>query len=118
MEEKRRFFRLDVSAEVHWTKSQSISEASLSSVSETRNLSPLGLCLVLYDRLRQGDILTLEIALPSGTVIKCRGEVRWIREFEAAARKSRLLYDVGLELLDPGTHVRETLKKFLQDSSV
>lgn len=116
MEEKRKFFRLDVSTEVHWTKSPSLSEPPLSSTNSSLNISPLGICLLLYDRLNEGDVLSLEIVLPTGTVVKCRGQVRWIKEFELAGHRRRLVYDVGLELLDPGTHVREALKKFLMDA--
>jgi len=113
MEEKRKFFRLDVSVEVRWTKSALAAKPSQVSRDQSRNLSEFGICLILFEKVEKGQTLHLEIVLPSAVNVKCLGQVRWIKEFEIITHKNKMLYEAGLELLDLGTGGRQALKAFI-----
>ncbi len=110
MEEKRKFIRLDVNVGVKWKK---IKEASLTA-DIAKNISEGGICLIANEKVAIGDLLDLEIELPTGKKITSKGKVAWVNEFEIIIGKMQMKrYDVGAEFLGISDEDREEIEKFI-----
>lgn len=111
-EEKRRYPRLDINVDIEWKKiSAAATDAVIKGVS--KNISEGGICLLVYEKLNTGDILSLDIKLPSGKMIRSRGKVAWIKEFEIIGQKIEKGYDAGIELVDVNEEDKKVLKEFV-----
>lgn len=113
MEERRRFPRFDMNVNVKWDKIADVPESNVSDVDVTKNISSGGICLIVYERLAEGDRLNMEIELPTRKIIRAAGKVVWIHEFELIGKSSEKRYDVGVEFLDLKDEEREEIKNFL-----
>ncbi|MFH1691453.1 MAG: PilZ domain-containing protein [Candidatus Omnitrophota bacterium] len=110
-EEKRRYPRLDINVNINWKKvvENTASDTVVRGVS--KNISEGGICLIVYERLNIGDVVVLDIELPVGKVIKSRGKVAWVKDFEIIGREKG--YDVGVELIDISQQDRDILRNFV-----
>lgn len=111
-EERRRYPRLDINVDIEWKK---ISAAAANAVIKgvSKNISEGGICLLVYEKLNTGDILSLDIKLPSGRMIHSRGKVAWIREFEIIGQETERSYDAGIELIDVNEEDKKVLREFV-----
>jgi len=83
----------------------------------SRNVSAGGLCFVCDKELKQGDLLYIEVYLPSTKeVIPMRGEVRWCKPFSPSSddvsqkENKQYAFQTGVKLI--------SVKKELVDESI
>lgn len=69
-------------------------------VGQVKNISAVGICLILYDNVKIGTGLELEIYLPStASSILAKGRVVWVKEYKITSElKPR--FDAGIEFLE------------------
>ena len=69
-------------------------------VGQVKNISAVGICLILYDNVKIGTGLELEIYLPStASSILAKGRVVWVKEYKIISElKPR--FDAGIEFLE------------------
>lgn len=83
----------------------------------SRNISVEGLCFLSHKKVERGDLLHMEVYLPSAKdPIHMKGEVKWCRVLESSSgptpkkRKDNHIYHAGLMLLFVnGQPVHETI---------
>ncbi len=110
-DERRKFIRLNLSADITYTK---VADSSNRESSITRNISLGGLCIISYERLGVGDILKLAISFPdSGKTISAQAKVSWIKEFIIGDPTSGKRYDVGAEFINIDQKDREDINKYI-----
>ena len=78
-----------------------------------KNVSSLGICLIIYEKLEPGDRLSLTIELPNKRVIPTTGRVVWSRAFSVPGQNIPINFDVGIEFLDIKAEDRRMLKQFV-----
>lgn len=111
MQERRNYPRLDISVGVSWKKvgsSEQVAESDL-----TKNIAAGGICLIVFEKVVLGDILFLELTLPTKQTIVCRGRVVWVRDLGILGKEAQRKFDVGIEFVDISSEDRETIKKFV-----
>ncbi|UCC95418.1 MAG: PilZ domain-containing protein [Candidatus Omnitrophota bacterium] len=113
MEERRKFIRLSIDVDVTWKKvTKKLKKTAKSKI--TKNIGGGGICLITYGKeFEVGDILQLKIMLPSKKVVRTKGKVVWINEFEVVSEKHEKRYDIGVEFLDIDDKDRELIKRFV-----
>lgn len=96
VKEKRRYPRLNINVNVEY----SVLETSESVAGNTKNISAGGICLIVYEDIKPGTILKLQIYLPDNhNPIQATGKVVWRSKVEVVADK-RVRFDTGIEFLD------------------
>ena len=60
-----------------------------------------------------GDVLRLNLELPTNRLISASGRVIWIGEVEIVGDSKKKRYDVGIELVDISEDDRNEIKKFI-----
>jgi c-di-GMP-binding flagellar brake protein YcgR len=113
MEDRRRFPRLDASLGVTWYKVSETKGYESARSDVAKNISSLGLCMIVYEKLEVGEQLSLTIELPDKNVVLTTGRVSWIRAFQLSGRDAPVNYDVGIEFLDIKQEDRRILKQFV-----
>jgi c-di-GMP-binding flagellar brake protein YcgR len=96
MQERRKYIRLEKPISIAYTRTQSSEKEKLS---YSKNIGKGGVCLVLYEELKESDTLDLKIYLPEDKIpVNTRGKVVWINEFttEGMPRGQRMFY-AGVE---------------------
>lgn len=69
--------------------------------SVTKNISRGGVCIIAYERVRESDVLELQIFPPGDTQgFIVNGKVAWVKEFVVGDPNEGKRYDVGVEFLD------------------
>ena len=101
----------DINVNVSWEKVPGQPPRE-SSKDQTRNISAGGICLIVYEKLRQGDVLKLDIELPNKQVITSRGRVAWVKEFQMG-RTDEKKYDAGIEFMDINDQQRSDIRQFV-----
>jgi len=102
--ERRRFPRLSVAVDIQY---RVLPDAVAYETGATTNISSGGICLILYEELKTGAILELNIYLPDNQpIIKAKGKVVWIRPFNVS-KDEKERFDSGIEFMD----VNETDRK-------
>lgn len=109
MEKQRNFQRLVLSVNVKWKK---LYDSSDHNIDETKNISQGGICLKAYQDVCVGDVLQMEIQLPTGKVIRPTAKIAWVGDCEVVGRKSQKRYDVGVKFVDLSEIDREEIRKF------
>jgi c-di-GMP-binding flagellar brake protein YcgR len=110
--ERRRFPRLALNAEVEYAVSKQ-EEAELFTT-ESRNISSVGVCIIVFERLEQGAILDLKFPLPQlNKFIITKGRVAWIRELTIRKKKVGMVYEAGIEFINIKDTDREKLEKYI-----
>ena len=113
MDERRRFPRLDASLGVTWQKIAEGKGYETERTDVVKNISSLGLCMIVYEKLENGEQLSLSIELPDKNVVMTTGRVIWVRSFGLPGQKDLVNYDVGVEFLDIKQEDRRLLKQFV-----
>jgi len=110
--ERRRFPRLPFNAEVEYAVSEQ-EEAELFTT-ESKNISLVGIRIIVFERLEQGAILDLKFPLPQlNKFIITKGRVAWIRELTIRKKKVGSVYEAGIEFINiKDTDIQE-LDKYL-----
>lgn len=114
MQERRKFVRLNTSVDVKWAKITQESKGVLSDLSVSKNISGGGICLTVYGRsVDIGDLVYMEIDLPAKEIIKVKGRVAWIGEFEIVGGRYEKRYDLGIEFLEIKEKDRGEIDQFV-----
>ncbi len=114
MEERRKFVRLNTNVDVKWAKITPDKEGATGDLSKTKNISGGGICLTVYGKnVDIGDILDMEIDLPTKKTIKVRGRVAWVGEFEIVGGRHEKNYDLGVEFLEIDEEDRIEINQFV-----
>ena len=113
MKEKREFARLDLNVKVDWKRTLATSEPEQEFSDKTKNISAGGLCLVVYEKLDIGEILEIELELPSKETIKAEGKVVWISEYEIEGEEEETIYDIGVQFVKISDEEREEISQFV-----
>lgn len=109
MEERRRYVRLDTSIEVHYKVVGRIEEHRTS----TKDIGGGGIRLILFERLDEGALLELEMAVPHEPgKIFAKGEVVWIDEFVVSGPGGEERhFEAGIRFVEIAPDDREKLMK-------
>jgi len=111
IEEKRKFLRLNILADVIYTKTALRDKEKLSLA---KNISQGGICIICYERLQKSDILDLKIYLPEDrSPINALGRVAWIKEFIIGDESTGKRYDVGIEFIKINNQDRDKINKYV-----
>lgn len=93
----------------------------ISRESLTDNISARGLKLIVYEKLQIGEVMELEIEIPPDEVLKCRGEVMWIKDLGleecGKEEKEKRSFTVGLRFTYLPSVVAERLISFVDEDS-
>jgi c-di-GMP-binding flagellar brake protein YcgR len=96
--ERRRFVRLNVLADVAYMKRQ---PNIIEKFTLAKNISAGGICLIVYEPLKQSGLLDLKIMLPGEkAVISAVGRVVWVREIPLNGASKMKRYDAGIEFME------------------
>lgn len=110
--ERRRVVRVDAAVNVRYKllKSKAANRRSLS-----ENISKLGACLLLDEKLTQGTLLELELEIPTfPKSLFTKAEVVWTKEFSLQMTEKRSFY-IGVEFLDTDHQSQERLVGFIEN---
>jgi len=113
MKDKREFARLDLNVKVDWKRTSATSEPGQEFSDETKNISAGGLCLVVYEKLDVGEILQIEMELPSKEIINAEGKIVWISEYEIEGEEEEKIYDIGVQFVKISEQEKEEISKFV-----
>ena len=113
MDERRKFARLSADVEVVWKKRIQPPGSAFETKNTTRNISAGGICLIVYEKVNENDILELEIRLPTGNAIRALGKAVWVSEYEIVGEATGNSYDIGVEFIDIADDEREEINKFV-----
>jgi c-di-GMP-binding flagellar brake protein YcgR len=113
MKERREFVRLDMNVKVDWKQIYEASDITIEASDKTKNISAGGICLVVYEKLKKGDKLNIDMELPSRKIINARGKIVWINEYEIFGRELEKVYDMGVEFTQIRNEEREEINKFV-----
>jgi c-di-GMP-binding flagellar brake protein YcgR len=109
-EEKREFVRLNVLADVVYSRHTS-EDLKLTL---TKNISAGGICLIVYESFKEGDLLDLKIGLPQDeNPINAVGRVVWSIEFFILNDTKSKRYDIGVEFVNLDPKERERINKYV-----
>jgi c-di-GMP-binding flagellar brake protein YcgR len=110
--ERRRLPRLPLNAEVEYSVPDQ--EETELFTTESRNISSVGVCIIVFERLEQGTILDLKFPLPQlNKFIITKGRVAWIREFSIRNKKVNMVYEAGIEFINIKDTDRQELEKYI-----
>jgi len=110
-DERRQFVRLNFSVDVIYHKVPPVEKEKLSLA---KNISTGGICLIVYEELREQDALDLEIYLPEDkTAIQAKGRVIWVKEFIIGDISKGKRYDVGIDFLEINKNDLERINKYV-----
>jgi c-di-GMP-binding flagellar brake protein YcgR len=83
MEERRGCVRVGLSVTVKWRTPEDSAACLPQKKAQSRNISVIGICLVLREPVEIGGALEMEFMLPGGSIIHANGKVIWLGKFDA-----------------------------------
>ncbi|RKY30680.1 MAG: hypothetical protein DRP74_06470 [Candidatus Omnitrophota bacterium] len=107
MEERRKFERLSVFADIIFKKKE---PPQKDTASLTKNISKGGICFIAYEKLNPGELIDMTIFLPYEVPIRATGRVAWVNEFIVGNTEHKR-YDVGIEFIEISDQDRELIGK-------
>ncbi len=113
MKERRNFLRFKVGIQIQWKKTPLPGERSALHLSQVKDVSAGGVCLVLHPGIQAGDLLELDITLPRKSPIQVKARVVWV---DANARDKDwpgTYYEGGIVFLDLSEHHQVMLNQYL-----
>jgi len=114
MKERRRFIRLNSAISVNYKK---LDSAAQEEEIFSRNISEGGICLIVGDRLNEGDLLKLNISIPRHrTIINVNGRVVWIREIPVAAESGKKTFRAGIEFVGIDRQAARQIEEYVHSS--
>jgi c-di-GMP-binding flagellar brake protein YcgR len=104
---------------------QVVEEASDLSLSQheglTDNLSFTGLKLIVYERLKIGEKVEMEIEIPLRETLKCKGIVIWVKDLAPEERgreeREKRSFVVGLQFTELSPVIAERLSSFANEGA-
>lgn len=110
-EERREFPRLNILTDVIYTK---LAVQDKEKLSLTKNISQSGICIIIYEQLKDSDILDLRIYLPDDkTPIEAVGRVVWIKGFIIGDISKGKRYDAGVEFIKISAKDKDKISKYV-----
>ena len=95
-EERRKYIRLNALVDVACTKHPQ-EQGKETSFRLSKNISKEGICLIIYEEVKKGDLMDLKIYLPNTKVpIEAMARVAWFSEFIIGDTIGKR-FDVGME---------------------
>lgn len=111
--ERRSFPRLSLGADVKYSVAKINSSQGESPM---KNISAAGICIVVYEDLKLGTVLSLQVYLPGNDApVYTKGRVVWKSEFKIGYG-SRPCYDVGVGFLDIDEEDRQKILQYVSKS--
>lgn len=110
-QERRKFLRLNINVNFKWKKLPG-GKKEVFEEGSTKNISGGGVCLMSYKKISKGDILVIEMQLPTGKTINSKAKVVWVSEIDTHGASGEKRYDAGVEFLDITESDREDIKEF------
>ena len=96
--DKRKYVRLNLLADVSYKKSQT---AIAQKITIAKNIGIGGMCLIVYELVKVGDVLSLNIFLPNRKEsIVTQGRVVWVSEFVVGDPETGRRLDAGIEFIN------------------
>ncbi len=109
--ERRKFPRLNLSVDIEYSVIGK--ESYLKGEGSTKNISSGGICVIVYEKIDIGDILSLVINLPAGErPIQTEGRVVWIGDFILSEEKISS-WDAGIEFTGISEDDSQRLSKYV-----
>ena len=113
MEERRKFSRLNLSVDVRWDKMTGGLEAASENKGAAKNISAGGICLILNDKVKVGDLLEMDIKLSKEKSVKAKGRVVWIEPYNIIGAENEMGYEGGIEFLDMSDETRNEINHWI-----
>ncbi|MFA6281979.1 MAG: PilZ domain-containing protein [Candidatus Omnitrophota bacterium] len=111
--ERRHFPRLGLNADVKYSVVRINSSQDDISM---KNISGAGICIVVYEDLGVGTVLSLQVYLPGNDApVYTKGRVVWKSEFKISYG-SKPSYDVGIGFLDIDDEDRQKILQYVARS--
>ncbi|QAT16553.1 hypothetical protein BU251_01825 [Candidatus Velamenicoccus archaeovorus] len=115
MEERRGYVRVGLDVMVRWRTQAESSAGRPQKKAQSRNISVVGICLILREPVGIDETLELEFTLPGGSLIQGRGRVIWLGKIDAGKDKhaagTGAFNAAGIKFLD----ISEADKKEIAD---
>ncbi len=110
-DEKRKFSRLSVLADVVYTK-KIIGERE--KLTFAKNIGQGGICLITYEEVKESDVLELKITLPDEKeAINILGKAVWVKKFSLGEVMGNERFDVGIEFIRISDIDRQKVDKYI-----
>ncbi len=109
-EERRKFPRLNASVAIEYSVLQ---KPQSTETAFTKNISAGGICIIVYEEIKPGSILSLRLNLvDEHDYIDSRGRVAWVSEF-CFDYDNRKCWDIGVEFIGISDEERARLSKYI-----
>ena len=115
MDDRRRFPRFKVGVEVTWKKISGAERAALH-ISQAKDMSAGGVCLVLHSGIEPGDVLRLEIAVSGQPTLQVNGKVVWINRRAPVPGRKDTACEGGVEFVGITEADKKTLEQLIVHS--
>ena len=110
VEERRKFERLNLLADVSYSKRVPSEQEKLSLA---KNISSGGISIISYEPLQESDILDLKVYLPEDKEpVNVVGRVSWVKEFIVGDDKKGKRFDAGIEFIKISDKDKEKINKY------
>ncbi len=110
-EDRRKFLRLSVLADVTYTK-KDVSEKG--KLTFAKNIGNGGICLIAYEEVKESEVLELKILLPDEKEpINVLGKVVWVKKFSMGDVLENERFDVGIEFLQISDIDKQKVDKYI-----
>lgn len=110
--DRRKFPRARYKCLIHIRKK----ESSKSISTNTENIGPGGICVIIKDNLGLFQGVNLELSLEDGeTPIKCAGTIVWVVKKRPEVKQGSYTYDTGIEFIDLDPAGRKRIVKIVDD---
>ena len=87
----------------------------------TDNLSSTGLKLIVYERLKIGEEVEMEIEVPPHEILKCKGAVVWVKDLALEERgreeREKRSFTVGLQFTELAPAIAERLSSLVNEGA-
>lgn len=112
--ERRRHVRVDVDIPVRYILTK---DSSPLTAVQTKNISMGGLCITIAEKLKRGDVISVEIDICAVSErITAKGEIMWVKEeTENNDPQGIRRFDIGLEFKELSNRHRKQLFNFLKE---
>ena len=111
-EERRKFPRSSCNAEVEYVILDQIRSTSFTTGS--RNIGSGGICIIVFEKLNEGDVLGLRFSIPGlDSFIIAKGLVIWTKEFGVGDKKTDAAYNVGIKFLNLNDKDRDIIQDYV-----
>lgn len=120
--ERRDHERVNLVFKARYQVAKEASDLSLSQHEGlTDDLSSTGLKLIVYERLKIGEKIEMEIEVPPREILKCKGTVAWVKDLAPEERRGeqreKRSFVVGLQFAELSPVIAERLRSFINEGA-